>query len=57
VSPWPDGDDAVDRANARVRGGDDLMANGVVLRVGPFDPVARADYGARLFVLEAVEEA
>jgi alpha-galactosidase len=57
VSPWPDGEDAVDRANARVRGGDDLMANGVVLRVGPFDPVARADYGARLFVLEAVEEA
>ena len=56
VSPWPDAGDAVDRANARVRGGDDLMAAGIVLRVGPFDPVARADYGARLFVLEAVEE-
>jgi alpha-galactosidase len=57
VSPWPDGDDAVDRANVRVRGGDDLMAAGLILRVGPFDPVARADYGARIFALEAVEEA
>ena len=57
VAPWPDGGDAVDRANARVRGGDDLMAAGLTLRVGPFDPVARADYGARIFVLEAVAEA
>ncbi len=57
VTPWPDHADAVDRANAHVRGGDDLMAAGLTLRVGPFDPVERGDYAARLFVLEAVEGA
>ncbi len=56
VTPWPDGGDAVDRANTGIRGGDDLMGAGLAIRLGPFDPVARSDYGARLFVLEAVPE-
>ncbi len=57
VSCWPETGDAVDRANAGVRGGDDLMAAGLALRAGPFDTATRADYAARLFVLETVEEA
>lgn len=57
VTPWPGEGDVVDRANAGSRGGDDLMGAGLTIRVGPSDPVARSDYGARVFVLEAETEA
>lgn len=55
VTPWPETGDAVDRANASVRGGDDLTAVGIAFRVGPFDAVERGDYSARLFVVEATD--
>jgi alpha-galactosidase len=54
VSVWPPGDDAVARANALTRGGDDLHANGLLLEVERFEAAGLGDFWSRLFVLEAV---
>ncbi len=53
VSVWPAGDDAVARANALVRGGDDLAANGLLFDVERHETAGYGDFWARLFVLEA----
>jgi alpha-galactosidase len=56
VSVWPGGDDTVARANAGVRGGDELMNVG--LATGSQDPAdsrSLGDFQARLFDLEAEE--
>jgi alpha-galactosidase len=53
ISVWPPLDDAVTRANARTRGGDDLMANGLLFDVERHDSPMLGDYWSRLFVLEA----
>lgn len=56
VSTWPDGgaDDALARANGRVRRGDDLMRLGLHLDLGPRLPATSGDFGARIFVVERV---
>jgi alpha-galactosidase len=53
VSVWPAGDDAVAHANALVRGGDDLAANGLLFDVERHETAGYGDFWARLFVLEA----
>ena len=54
VSVWPSLGSVVERANAGVRGGDELMQVGLALP-GDRDEVAgRGDFQATLFVLEAV---
>jgi hypothetical protein len=53
VTTWPARQDALDRANAGVRGGDELMASGLRLDAHRNDDAARGDFIARLFVLEA----
>jgi len=54
VSVWPEMDDVVARANHGVRGGDDLMANGLLLGGERDEAGRRGDFWAPLFVLEAV---
>jgi len=54
VSVWPADPGATGRANARTRGGDDLMANGLLFEVERFEAAGHGDFWARLFVLEAV---
>ena len=54
VSVWPSADDAIGRANALVRRGDDLEAAGLLLEVGRHEAADLGDFWARLFVLEAV---
>ena len=54
VSVWPEMDDVVARANHGVRGGDDLMANGLLLGGERHEAGRRGDFWAPLFVLEAV---
>lgn len=53
VSVWPAGDDAIARANSIERGGDDLMEAGLLILGDRDEAVARGDFWARLFVLEA----
>jgi alpha-galactosidase len=53
VTPWPATGDDVERDNALVRGGDDLMTAGLFLGGDPWRSVTRGDAWARLFVLEA----
>ena len=53
VSVWPAGDDSIGRANSIVRGGDDLMAAGLLIPGEKEEAAARGDFWARLFVLEA----
>jgi alpha-galactosidase len=53
VSVWPEADDALVRANTLVRGGDELMAVGLLLDDHAWEAQARGDFEARLFVLEA----
>jgi alpha-galactosidase len=53
VSVWPAGDDSIGRANSIVRGGDDLMAAGLLIPAEKEEAAARGDFWARLFVLEA----
>ncbi len=53
VTTWPDRQDALRRANAGTRGGDELMAAGLRLDAAKDEALARGDFGARLFVLEA----
>jgi alpha-galactosidase len=54
VSLWPATGDALERANAIDRGGDDLMSVGLLLATGRDDAAARGDFWSRLFVLEVV---
>ena len=53
VSAWPRAGDAFERANAIVRGGDDLMGAGLILDRDPRDDASRGDFQARILVLEA----
>jgi alpha-galactosidase len=53
VSVWPPADDALVRANAGTRGGDDLEAAGLFLDDAPWEAQARGDFQARLFELRA----
>ena len=54
VTTWPAYDDRLARANAGERTGAELMAAGLVLDAERWEIVARGDFWARLFVLEAV---
>ena len=54
VAQWPSTGDSVERANALVRGGDDLMAVGLLLAAERHAAARWGDFWARLFVLEAV---
>ena len=54
VSVWPSDGDPIEASNALVRGGDDLMAAGLLLATERFAAARRGDFWARLFVLEAV---
>jgi alpha-galactosidase len=53
VSVWPPSGDTIERANTLVRGGDDLMAAGLILDVDRFEAVLQGDFWARVFVLDA----
>jgi hypothetical protein len=53
VSCWPSADDRLARANVGERSGAELMAAGLVMDLGRWETVARGDFWARLFVLEA----
>ncbi|HEY7132824.1 MAG TPA: alpha-galactosidase [Candidatus Limnocylindrales bacterium] len=53
ISVWPAIDDGLTRANAFVRRGDDLEANGLLFDVGRFEAASLGDFWSRLFVLEA----
>jgi hypothetical protein len=53
VSLWPASEDALARANALVRGGDELMAVGLFLDDHAWEAQARGDFQARIFELEA----
>ena len=55
VSVWPPGDDTIARANTGERGGDELMAAGLLLDATREEAAARGDFWARLFVLESDE--
>jgi alpha-galactosidase len=55
VTVWPVVDDTITRTNTIVRGGDDLMNAGLLLDASKEESVARGDFWARLFVLEATE--
>ena len=52
VSLWPSRGDALETANAGLRGGDELMSAGLVLNPGGGDAGPRGDFVARVFVLE-----
>jgi alpha-galactosidase len=54
VSTWPTTDDRLSRANVGERSGTELMAAGLVIDLDRWETVARGDFWARLFVLEAV---
>ncbi len=54
VALWPSIGDSIERANALVRGGDDLMATGLLLAAERHAAARWGDFWARLFVLEAV---
>ena len=53
VSLWPSLRDGLERRNAIVRGGDDLMSAGLLLAADRDEAAAWGDFWARLFVLEA----
>jgi alpha-galactosidase len=53
VSVWPAMDDTLSRVNTSVRGGDDLMAVGLLLDDAPREAALRGDFQARLFELTA----
>ncbi|MGC8633614.1 MAG: alpha-galactosidase [Candidatus Limnocylindrales bacterium] len=54
VTAWPATDDRVARANAGIRGGDELMRAGLLIGADRWEVAARGDFQAHLFVLEAV---
>jgi alpha-galactosidase len=53
ITTWPAVDDAVARANALTRHGDDLQANGLLFDVERHEAMDVGDFWSRLFVLEA----
>ena len=53
ISGWPVVGDELERANAGLRGGDDLMALGLFLGVGRLERSQRGDFWSRLFILDA----
>lgn len=53
VSTWPADGDPVERDNAGLRGGDELMSVGLLISAEPHDGSRRGDFWSRLFVLEA----
>ena len=53
ITTWPAVDDAVARANALTRHGDDLQANGLLFDVERHEAMDVSDFWSRLFVLEA----
>jgi len=55
VRTWPAVGDGIERLNARVRGGDDLMQVGLFIETDRAGTAALGDFHARVFVLEAVE--
>ncbi len=58
VTTWPDETDPIGRANAGLRGGDELMAVGLVVRTDdPTQARQDGDFRGRLFDLQAVTEA
>jgi alpha-galactosidase len=56
VTLWPQGDDAIGRANTLERGGDELMSVGLFLDDRAWEAQARGDFQARIFELKAVHE-
>jgi alpha-galactosidase len=56
IAVWPEIDDALTRANAISRRGDDLMANGLLFDVERHVSPELGDYWSRLFVLAAADE-
>jgi alpha-galactosidase len=57
ITAWPADGDPLGVANEGERGGDDLMATGVIVRQGPFEPRRHGDFRALVLALEAVEDA
>lgn len=55
VRIWPEGDARLASLNATRRGGDDLMANGLILDEDRQYAAERGDFLARLFALRAVD--
>jgi hypothetical protein len=53
VTAWPASADRLARANTGERSGAELMGAGLVLDLERWETVARGDFWARLFVLEA----
>ena len=51
VTVWPEADDALTRANELVRGGDELMRQGLFLDDHAWETQMRGDYQARIFEL------
>jgi alpha-galactosidase len=56
VGTWPRRGDGVERANERVRGGDELARVGLLLDTDRAETAAAGDFAARVFTLEAVDE-
>ena len=52
VTCWPPAADSVARRNEGLRGGDELMAAGLIVEAERDEVAARGDYWARLFLLE-----
>ena len=55
VSAWPESEDRLARANTGDRSGAELMGAGLVLDLERWETVARGDFWAQLFVLEATD--
>jgi alpha-galactosidase len=56
VSTWPDSGDTIDADNAGLRGGDELMAAGLLLSVERGYGSRRGDFWSRIFELKAEDE-
>jgi len=56
VSGWPAGEEVDTGESSAIRGGDDLMATGLLLGAAGRDGAPQRDFQAWLFVLEAVPE-
>jgi len=56
VTPWPALGDRIERVNALVRGGDDLMQVGLFFEADRHEASALGDFHARVFALDVVED-
>ncbi len=56
VTPWPATGDRLERVNALVRGGDDLMHVGLFFEADRHEAPALGDFHARVFALDVVED-